>query len=103
MTKGIEDFVTARRDNGPDAEVDLQDQLTEILHRVSGKEPGHIHPRDRLIEDIGIDSLGFYEILLEAEAAIGVKIPEKDLLTFRTVEDIRRYLEIAQSPNVDNN
>ena len=46
---------------------ELQDRLIEILHRISGADPETIQPESRLMEDIGIDSLGFYEILIEAD------------------------------------
>ncbi len=45
------------------------------------------------MEDIGIDSLGFYEILIEADTNFGIRIQEEDLLKFRTVADIQRHLE----------
>ena len=53
----------------------------------------------RLIEDIGIDSLGFYEILIEADESLGIKIKEEDLLKFRTVGDIQNHLRSLERPN----
>ncbi|MBM5801361.1 MAG: acyl carrier protein [Cyanobacteria bacterium K_DeepCast_35m_m2_023] len=70
----------------------LNKQFYDILARISGAEPSLIKPEARLIEDIGIDSLGFYEILIEADEHLGIKIREEDLLNFRTVEDIQTYL-----------
>ena len=45
------------------------------------------------MEDIGIDSLGFYEILIEADTSFGIRIQEEQLLQFKTVGDIQTYLE----------
>ena len=72
---------------------ELQDRLIEILHRISGADPSTIKPESRLMEDIGIDSLGFYEILIEADTSFGIRIKEEDLLKFRTVADIQSHLE----------
>ena len=72
---------------------DLQGRLIEILHRISGADPSVITPDARLMEDVGIDSLGFYEILIEADTSFGIRIKEEDLLRFRTVGDIQRHLE----------
>ncbi|MGB1622905.1 MAG: phosphopantetheine-binding protein [Synechococcus sp.] len=72
---------------------DLQGRLIEILHRISGADPSVITPDARLMEDVGIDSLGFYEILIEADTSFGIRIKEEDLLKFRTVGDIQRHLE----------
>ena len=45
------------------------------------------------MEDIGIDSLGFYEILIEADTSFGIRIQEEQLLKFKTVGDIQTHLE----------
>jgi len=45
------------------------------------------------MEDIGIDSLGFYEILIEADTCFGIRIQEEQLLQFKTVGDIQSHLE----------
>ncbi|MBD1195021.1 acyl carrier protein [Vulcanococcus sp. Clear-D1] len=71
---------------------ELYHQIVEIVARVSGAEPSLIRPESRLLEDIGIDSLGFYEILIEADEHLHTRIPEEDLLRFKTVEDIEMYL-----------
>ena len=71
----------------------LEGRLVDILHRISGADPAVITPDARLMEDIGIDSLGFYEILIEADTCFGIRIREEDLLKFRTVGDIQRHLE----------
>ena len=87
-------FVPAVEDPG-----DRCRQLEEILLRISGAEPAQITPEARLIEDIGIDSLGFYEILIEADECLGIKIPEAELLRFRTVGDIQTYLRNLEDPD----
>ena len=72
---------------------ELQGQLIEILHRISGADRAVITPDARLMEDVGIDSLGFYEILIEADTNFGIRIKEEELLRFRTVADIQQHLE----------
>ena len=76
----------------------LQGNLVDILHRISGADPALITPDARLMEDIGIDSLGFYEILIEADTCFGIRIQEEQLLQFKTVGDIQSHLE---SLNID--
>ena len=72
---------------------ELQGRLIEMLHRISGADPAVITPDARLMEDVGIDSLGFYEILIEADTNFGIRIKEEELLRFRTVADIQQHLE----------
>jgi acyl carrier protein len=71
----------------------LEGRLVEILHRISGADPAAITPNARLMEDIGIDSLGFYEILIEADTCFGIRIQEEQLLQFKTVGDIQSHLD----------
>ena len=71
----------------------LEGRLVEILHRISGADPAVITPDARLMEDIGIDSLGFYEILIEADTCFGIRIQEEQLVQFKTVGDIQSHLE----------
>ena len=72
---------------------ELEGRLVEILHRISGADPALITADARLMEDIGIDSLGFYEILIEADTCFGIRIQEEQLLQFKTVGDIQTHLE----------
>ena len=71
----------------------LEERLVEILHRISGADPATITRDARLMEDVGIDSLGFYEILIEADTCFGIRIQEEQLLQFKTVGDIQSHLE----------
>ena len=80
---------------------ELQGQLIEILHRISGADPAVITPEARLMEDVGIDSLGFYEILIEADTNFGIRIKEEELLRFRTVGDIQQHLESLNTSAAD--
>lgn len=83
--------VTKRKEGIPNPVVP-NPKLIDILSQISGIDPSLIKPNSRLIEDIGIDSLGYYEILIEAQEHLGIKIQEEDLLNFRTVEDIDNHL-----------
>ena len=80
---------------------ELQGRLIEILHRISGADPAVITPEARLMEDVGIDSLGFYEILIEADTNFGIRIKEEELLRFRTVGDIQQHLESLNTSAAD--
>ena len=80
---------------------ELQGRLIEILQRISGADPAVITPEARLMEDVGIDSLGFYEILIEADTNFGIRIKEEELLRFRTVGDIQQHLESLNTSAAD--
>ena len=67
---------------------ELQERLIEILHRISGTDPAAITPDARLMEDVGIDSLGFYEILIEADTCFGIRIKDCLLYTSPSPRDL---------------
>ena len=74
----------------------LDEQLVDIVHRISGADPASITPDARLVEDIGIDSLGYYEIKIEAEAYFNILIQEEELLKFKTFGDVQSHLKSLQ-------
>ena len=74
----------------------LEEQLVDIVHRISGADPASITPDARLVEDIGIDSLGYYEIKIEAETYFNILIQEEELLKFKTFGDVQRHLKSLQ-------
>lgn len=76
----------------PLTEAEILAGLKEILARIAGADPEGIELDALIIDDVGVDSLGFYEILIEADETMGIKIEEKDLLTFKTVRDIVDYV-----------
>lgn len=80
-------------------EQELYQKVVEIVARISGTELSLITPEAKLIEDIGIDSLGFYEILIEVDEHLNIRIKEEDLLKFRTVMDVEIYLRQRFNPN----
>ena len=74
----------------------LEGWLVEILHRISGADPAVITSEARLMEDIGIDSLGDYEIKIEAETCFSIRIQEEQLLKFKTGGEVQSHLESLQ-------
>jgi acyl carrier protein len=74
--------------------------LADILARIAGADPESISLDALIIDDVGVDSLGFYEILIEADESMGIKIEEKDLLTFKTVRDIVNYIEQRENERI---
>ncbi len=48
---------------------------------------------DRLIEDLGADSLEMAEVLMTIEEKHGIYISDEDVLKIKTVQDIADYLE----------
>lgn len=69
--------------------------IGRLLASVLGEEaPPHVEGSDLLIQDLGVDSVGFVALLAELEELLGVSIPDEDfsLEKFATVGDLKRFI-----------
>ena len=44
-------------------------------------------------EDLGVDSLDLFELVMELEEEFGIEIPSEDLENLATVADVAKYIE----------
>lgn len=51
-----------------------------------------INNKERLSEDLGIDSIALVAIAMECEDRFGFEIPDDDLQTFFIVQDVIQYV-----------
>ena len=51
-------------------------------------------PGSLLVEDIGIDSLGSFELIMDVEDRFGIKIDSTQALNFRTIDDIVTWVRL---------
>ena len=47
-------------------------------------------------EDLGVDSLDLFELVMELEEEFGIEIPSEDLEKLSTVAEVARYIEDHQ-------
>jgi acyl carrier protein len=69
--------------------MDIKTNAYEILAVLSGINIEDIKDEDALIADLGLDSLGLVELLIEAEECFGISICESDMdpSKLKTVSD----------------
>lgn len=67
--------------------------IERYLERDSRARFGHMRDDLRLIEDLGLDSLTMMEIVSQVEDALRITISDADLRHFRTLGDVRQYVE----------
>ena len=69
--------------------MDIKTNAYEILAELSGINIEDIKDEDALIADLGLDSLGLVELLIEAEECFGISICESDMdpSKLKTVSD----------------
>ena len=67
--------------------------LKEIYTEVTGAEAPDITPKTKLSEGLGLSSFGKIQLVCAVEDRFGISIPNKVLASFKTVNDIIKYLE----------
>jgi acyl carrier protein len=67
--------------------------ISQIIARHIGVEAGEIKPTSRFKEDLQIDSLDIFEIVMDLEEQYDLEIPTEDLEDLRTVGDLVKYID----------
>lgn len=74
--------------------------LAEIIEEVTGIEPSEVTIDKSFVDDLDIDSLSMVEIAVQTEDKYGVKIPDEDLASLRTVGDAVTYIQKLEAEGV---
>ena len=68
-------------------------QIRTALAQHLKRDVSRINPKDRLREDLGLDSLAMIELLFKIEEHFDLEIPNEDLSRVTTVADVTAYVE----------
>jgi acyl carrier protein len=71
---------------------DHQEQVLDILAKVSRKDRSTIKPESELAGDLGIDSPRALQLLMDIEDTLQIEIGEEDAARMNTVGDILAYV-----------
>lgn len=75
---------------------EILEGMSEILEEVAGVEPDKATEDKNFVDDLDVDSLSMVEVVVAAEEKFGVKIPDDDVQSLKTVGDAVSYIEKAQ-------
>ena len=75
------------------SEAEIVDEIVIILRRVVPHEVVDVGLDSKLVNDIGIDSLGTYELVMDAEDRFGIEIEDDQLLKLATVRDSVEFVK----------
>ena len=70
----------------------IHERLAEMIAEHIDCDPSEIQP-DTRFEDLGIDSLDLFELVMALEEEFDVEIPTEDLEKLSTVQDVADYVE----------
>ena len=69
------------------------ERVKEILAEQLRVPADTITPDSRIKNDLGADSLDVLQLLMTIEEEYNVTVPDEELATFETVQDVVNYLE----------
>lgn len=75
--------------------------IAEIVEEVTGIEAAEVQVEKSFVDDLDIDSLSLVEIAVQIEDKYGIKIPDEDLTSLRTVGDAEAYVQRMELENAD--
>lgn len=71
----------------------MLDKIKQLLAEQADINPEDVKPEASFQDDLGIDSLDLFEMVMSLEDEYGVEIPPEDLERIITIADIMQYLE----------
>ena len=80
---------------------DIVAGLAEIIEEVTGIEPAEVTIEKSFVDDLDIDSLSMVEIAVQTEDKYGIKIPDEELASLRTVGDAVAYIQKLEAEGVE--
>jgi acyl carrier protein len=72
-------------------------KVRELMVKTFGLEESQVTPASRLVDDLRLDSLDWAELLVVLERETGEGLPESQLETVRTIDDILDLVERKQA------
>lgn len=73
------------------------DKVKELIEEKLNLEGVEITPDSKVKEDLEVDSLDLFELVMALEDEFGIEIPTEDLEKIATVGDIIEYIESKQN------
>lgn len=69
------------------------EKIRDLMVDALDLDAEEIKPESSFEEDLKVDSLDLYELVMSMEDEFGVEIPTEDLTDMKTVGDIVKYME----------
>ena len=71
----------------------MLEKIREILEEELNIDPEDVNEDSDFRDDLGVDSLDLFELVMNLENEYGVEFPAEELETLRTVGDVIEFLE----------
>ena len=74
----------------------MTEKIIALTAEQLGIDADSISETSSFKEDLGVDSLDLFELVMELEEEFGIEIPSEDLENLATVADVAKYIEDHQ-------
>ena len=71
----------------------MLEKIREILNEELNIDPEDVNEDSDFRDDLGVDSLDLFELVMNLENEYGIEFPAEELETLRTVGDVIEFLE----------
>jgi len=73
----------------------IERDILELIAALSKRDPAAIKPADALVDDLGIDSIQFLELLAMLEETFGLEVEADELRPelFRSVRSVTQFVK----------
>ncbi|MBP1757329.1 MAG: acpP [Firmicutes bacterium] len=75
----------------------VYDKVVSTIADVAGVSIHELHDSTDLIDDLSLDSLAMYEIVIDLEETFQLQISDSDIDRIRTVDDAVQFILAAQT------
>lgn len=72
---------------------EIIEKVNEFLTEEFEIDSALLTPEARIVEDLGIESLDFVDIVVIIERDFGFKVKREDMSGIRTLEDLYKYID----------
>ena len=72
---------------------EVYEKIKKIVSETLGVEEKEVKPESKLVDDLGVDSIGMLDLLLKFEDEFNISIPDQDAEKITKVQDIINYLK----------
>lgn len=75
----------------------LFEKVRDIIVDQLGVDAEEVKMETKLIEDLGVDSLEIFEVVMSLEEEFELEIPNEDVENIKSVEEIVKYIQAKQN------
>jgi acyl carrier protein len=72
---------------------EVYEKVKKIISETLGVDEKEVKPGSRLVDELGVDSIGMLDLLLKFEDEFNISIPDQDAEKITRVQDIIDYLK----------